>query len=508
VYPGDLTWLANHPDVRSLSLDAVVTSTASAADAAPPDSTLVETLGLDDVPFTGDGIGIAVIDSGVERNRDFDAALGASYDFTANGLMVEPYDDYGHGTHVSGLIAGSGVLSSVKVQVAIGNRPAQWVWKPLYRGVAPGAHLVNLKVLDANGGGRTSQVIQAIEFAVANKQQLGIDIINLSLEHPIYEPASTDPLVRTVEEAVHAGLVVVVAAGNHGTNPQTRLPGYAGITSPGNAPSAITVGALNTHNTVARGDDTVAWYSSRGPTWFEASAKPDLVAPGHALISDAAVHGSMYRELPTQRVWIPGTPQPQYLRLSGTSMATAVTSGVVARMLEAHNSRFGTPLTPNAVKAFLEFSALPLSAGDALTQGAGSLNGAGAVALASATDTSVSAGSWWLVNGVSPMTTIADVSLPWSQSLVWGNRIAWGDAVYYNQLGWAQAIVWGSKVVWGDTFVWGKNVVWDQDPPTWSSRIVWGDGLVGTPVGTTMVWGYPGVFPSTIVWGNLLPPEE
>ncbi len=137
-------------------------------------------------------------------------------------------------------------------------------------------------------------------------------------------------------------------------------------------------------------------------------------------------------------------------------MATAVTTGVVARMLEAHNRRFPTRLTPSAVKAFLEFSALPVSGADTLTQGTGSLNGAGSVALASAADTSVPSASWWLVNGVSPMTTIADVSLPWSQTIVWGNTIVWGSSVYYNQPGWAQTIVWGSTQVSSSTIVWGN----------------------------------------------------
>src|SRR3989442_4901925 len=142
VNAGDLPWLANNPDVDSLSLDAVVTPTA-AADASPPDSTLVETLGLEDVSFTGKDIGIAVIDSGLEHNPDFDKSEGDSYDFTANGLKVKPYDDYGHGTHVSGLIAGSGASSKVKIKETNGDGKVQWVLKPLYRGVAPGARIVS-----------------------------------------------------------------------------------------------------------------------------------------------------------------------------------------------------------------------------------------------------------------------------------------------------------------------------------------------------------------------------
>ena len=107
-------------------------------------------------------------------------------------------------------------------------------------------------------------MIRAIEFAVANPAKFNIQI-NLSLGHPILAPAADDPLVQAVEAAVRAGMVVVVSAGNNGTNSETGEVGYAGISSPGNAPSAITVGAVNTNGTVGRGDDVVTPYSSRGP---------------------------------------------------------------------------------------------------------------------------------------------------------------------------------------------------------------------------------------------------
>ena len=131
---------------------------------------------------------------------------------------------------MAGTIAGSGALSAGKS----------------YKGLAPDVQLVVLKVLDATGAGYTSDVVRAIDFAVANKSRFGIDVINLSLGHPIYEPASTDPLVQAVERASKAGIIVLAAAGNTGVNPTTGQPGYAGINSPGNAPSAITVGAVTT----------------------------------------------------------------------------------------------------------------------------------------------------------------------------------------------------------------------------------------------------------------------
>ena len=171
---------------------------------------------------TGAGIGVAVIDSGIAPLPGFAGRITAFYDFT-NGGFVEtaPYDGYGHGTHVAGLIGGN---------------------DPLFKGVAPGVNLSASKCSIASGSGLTSDVIRALEFAAANRAQLNIHIVNLSLGHPILAPAADDPLVQAVESAVRAGLIVTVSAGNRGTNPVTGVVGYAGISSPGNAPSAITIG--------------------------------------------------------------------------------------------------------------------------------------------------------------------------------------------------------------------------------------------------------------------------
>ena len=128
--------------------------------------------------WTGRGIGVAVIDSGLEMTSDFSGRVTAFYDFTTGGTICpvqSPYDDYGHGTHVAGTIGGSGDRSN--------NRD--------YRGLAPNVKLVVLKVLDKNGAGYTSDVIRAVDFAVANRVSLGIQVINLSLGHPIFEPASS-----------------------------------------------------------------------------------------------------------------------------------------------------------------------------------------------------------------------------------------------------------------------------------------------------------------------------
>src|SRR5262249_2805744 len=158
----------------------------------------------------------------------------------------------------AGLIGGSGEGSTGEAEEIAGNGNPRRIKVHVYRGVAPKARIVSLKVLDRHGAGLTSDVIDAIEFAVQNRERLKIDIINLSLGHPIYEPRATDPLVQAVEAAVRAGIVVVASAGNFGKNPATGVAGYAGITSPGNAESAITVGAVDTRDTVSRLDDVVA----------------------------------------------------------------------------------------------------------------------------------------------------------------------------------------------------------------------------------------------------------
>src|SRR6185503_1479819 len=216
--------------------------------------------------------------------------------------------------------------------------------------------------------------------------------------HPIFEPAASDPLVQAVERASRAGVIVVAAAGNYGTNPTTGLPGYAGITSPGNAPSAITVGAVKTLDTVVRSDDRIPDYSSSGPTWYDAFVKPDILAPGHNIVAIAAKQGTLYKTYPQLK-----SVDDDYMRLSGTSMATAVATGSIALILEANRAEnYGHPkLTPNALKAVLQYSAVGVRDANgleynALREGAGALNPKGAIEIAQSIDTSTPIGKYWL----------------------------------------------------------------------------------------------------------------
>jgi len=536
----DLGALDLDPGVTVISTDAEVTVTgamsltsAAAARSSRTASTLSEdashtmlpstlrqTLGLDGtVPYTGKGVGIAIIDSGIDPNGDFSGRIGGFWDFTKGGVPAMPHDDYGHGTHVAGLIASSGVLSNGQ-----------------FRGIAPSARLVILKVLDSNGRGKSSDVIKAIEFVIANKRRLGIDMINLSLGHAILEPAATDPLVRAVQSAARAGIVVMVAAGNAGAN-QTGKVGYAGITSPGNAPSALTAGAVDTKDTVLHGDDRVAWFSSRGPTWLDAFAKPDFVAPGVALTSDAPRFAALYAAYPQLRKTARNGSK-RFAVLSGTSMAAAVATGVGALVIEANrfeanhlegnhlegnhleeSSLFHSDnhLSPNMVKAMLQFSALPVVDADALTQGTGEVNVQGATRLAAAYRPLDKT----FARIISPTTSLSpdEPSIDWAQALTWGTRlIGFDDSFSIDQASIYTAaasfdgenIVWGTALADGENIVWGtaadvENIVWGTNI-VWSSNIVWSDRLVGTisTDGKNIVWGTVNTADGeNIVWGTM-----
>jgi serine protease AprX len=309
-------------------------------------------LGIGAIPgVSGQGIGIAVIDSGISPHAALANKVVANVSLVTGDPSVG--DAFGHGTHIAGLIAGSG-------------SPAKYV-TPLYNGgIAPGAQLVNVRVLGADGVGRTSDVIAGIEWAIAHRTQYNIRVINLSLGHPVMEPAATDPLCEAVADAVRAGIVVVAAAGNDGVAPDgSRILG--GIMSPGNSPWAITVGALNTWGTAKRSDDTVTTYSSRGPTRFDMGVKPDVAAPGNKIISLEA--NGAYLPGAYSSLHKAGWGTNAYMQLSGTSMAAPIVSGGVALLLQGAPS-----MIPAQVKMALQAGATYVPDGGLMGAGAGSVN--------------------------------------------------------------------------------------------------------------------------------------
>src|SRR5580704_6204408 len=295
--------------------------------------------------YTGAGIGVALIDSGVSNHLDLNQGILPLSRVVYQQSFVpgnsNPADQYGHGTHIAGLIAGDGLSSTGPI------------YTKTFKGIAPGAKIVNLRVLDVNGASTDSVVIAAINQAIALKSKYNIRVINLSMGRAVYETYKLDPLCQAVEKAWQNGIVVVVAAGNNGRYQATD--GYATVTSPGNDPYVITVGAMKTMGTPSRVDDQIASYSSKGPTVIDAVAKPDLVAPGNLLVSLEAPGSTLYKQNPGNRV--PNSfyvnngnsaSSSSYFTLSGTSMATGVVSGVVADLLQK-----SPRLNPDQVKARL-----------------------------------------------------------------------------------------------------------------------------------------------------------
>ena len=434
--------------------------------------------------LTGVGVGVAVIDSGVTSWHD-DLTYGGTSSLvrTRNGQRVaafvdyvngrtSTYDDNGHGTHVAGIIAGNGYDSR-------GARA----------GIAPSAHLVSLKVLDDRGRGVISNVISALEWAVVNRAAYNIRVVNLSVGAAVTESYRTDPLTLAAKRAVDAGLVVVTAAGNLGKNAQGNLQ-YGGITAPGNAPWVLTVGAYSHQGTVARHDDVMANYSSRGPSAVDFEAKPDLVAPGTGIVSLSDPTSTMYT---TKAAYLMSgsvaTAYQPYLSLSGTSMAAPVVAGTVALMVQANPA-----LTPNMVKAILQYTSQQYSGYDALTQGAGFLNTRGAVQLARFYRTAQAG---------------ARLSMPkaWSKQILWGNHRITGGVIRPNANAFQSTTLWGATTdADGDNIVWGTlfgddsdNIVWGTFDLLGEDNIVWGTVLDGD--GDNIVWGTTGDG-DNIVWGT------
>ncbi len=329
-----LVTLALHPAVERISYDRLLLGAMERTGATVRATEVREDFGYD-----GAGVGVAIIDSGVTSWHDDLASAGGPQrvhqfvDFV-NG-HARAYDDYGHGTHVAGIVAGNGFDST-------GKRT----------GIAPGAHLIVMKVLDAAGRGRISDVIAALDYVVAHRGTLDIRIVNMSIATGVYESYDTDPLTLAAKRAVEAGIVVVAAAGNRGRNPDGHDV-YGGVTAPGNAPWVLTVGASSHMGSTRRDDDTMAVFSSRGPSAVDHGAKPDVVAPGVGLESLSDPESAFYTT--KAKYLLNGTVSTSYLpylSLSGTSMASPVVSGTVALMLQANPA-----LTPNQVKAILQYTA-------------------------------------------------------------------------------------------------------------------------------------------------------
>jgi serine protease AprX len=478
--------MASHPSVFRLHYDRPLKTQNYRTAVTVGARTVQQTLGL-----TGSGIGIAVIDSGITSWHDDLTNLSSKLfpygnqrvmkfvDFV-NGKTL-PYDDNGHGSHVAGIIAGNGYDSQ-------GEKT----------GIAPGASIISLKVLDRQGQGTISNIIAALGWIATNAKTYNIRVVNMSVGAGVYESYWTDPLTLATKKLTDKGITVVAAAGNLGKNAAGALQ-WGGVTAPGNAPWVLTVGASSTNGTLTRNDDTMASYSSAGPTALDFESKPDLVAPGTGTISLAVPGSTFYIEkaqyLLAGKVGLGSKP---YLALSGTSMAAPVVSGTVALMLQVNPN-----LTPNLIKGILQYTAETYPGYSALRQGAGFLNTLGAVRLAQFYK-NPQAGDKMPVQKV------------WSRQIIWGSHRLLKGVIKPAANAWANNIVWGTAKTlgdMGDNIVWGTayggdNIVWgtsDGDNIVWGTatdgdNIVWGTAKDGDNI----VWGTDcgGADCDNIVWGT------
>jgi serine protease AprX len=340
-------------NLRSISLNRKVQMSSASYDDSTVASPYVKSTGISTSAWAagnyGDGIGVAVLDTGISEMNDF----------TANGMRVvhgpdlsgenTSVDNYGHGTVMSGIIGGDGYDSAGQAGGA-------------FVGVAPKSWLVAVKVAGRNGSTDVSTVLAGIHWIAAYHDQFNIRVVNISWGTNGTQSYKVDPLDYAVERLWQLGITVVVSAGNSGPNAST-------VTKPADDPFVITVGAYDDKQNIDPSDDSISSWSSRGPTAADGLAKPDLVAPGRLIIAARSYGSYIEQSFPK------ALRAPSYVRGSGTSQATAVVSGSAALLI-----RQRPYLSPAQVKYILTTTANSISTFNAMDQGAGRLNVAAALA--------------------------------------------------------------------------------------------------------------------------------
>jgi serine protease AprX len=321
--------LRTDPRVAFIAADAVVT-TAGKRDrfenAAAQPSPGVEVI---DAPqawktATGKGITVALMDTGVARHPDLDGSVLARLDFVKDGA-TQP-DPSGHGTFVAGLIAAHGKD---------------------FKGVAPDAKLISLRVLDGNGNGSMHSILAAFDWLLHNRAKYGIRVLNLSFGAPQSVSYHRELLAGVVESAWFAGVAVVTAAGNDG-------PAMGTVSSPGTDPFVLTAGSLADQGTAESRDDRLSVFSGRGPT-RDGFEKPDVLAPGEHVVSLRVPGTELDRRSRSDSR--SDSADSLYGRLTGTSASSAMVAGVAALVLQAHRS-----YTPTNVKGAIVAGARKVTA--------------------------------------------------------------------------------------------------------------------------------------------------
>ncbi len=376
---------------------------------------------------------IAFVDSGIEADRgDFGGRVLADVDLTSLPDN-SPGDGRGHGTLVAGLAAGSA---------------------PSHAGAAPTAGIVSLDVIDDQGMARTSDVIAAAQWILRNRKQYDIRVANFSLHSATASSFRWDPLDKAVEKLWFAGVVVVAAAGNEGKAGHPVRMGFA----PANDPFVITVGALDLNNSTNPDRADVPQWSAWGYT-YDGFAKPELSAPGRALVGPVPDDSTLAAERPKQVI---STPQGTYMTLSGTSLATPIVAGIAADLL-ALNPR----LTPDDVKGALMVEARPLRRVRTPAAGVGEVYALGAAAVASPPNPNRALDAFLIPDPDGGGVAFDDVS--WLDAV--NASPAW-DAVSWLD-GWTNAawsLVSWSDVSWSD--VSWSDVSWSD--VSWSD-VSWAD---------------------------------
>lgn len=253
---------------------------------------------LHQMGITGRGTAVVIFDTGIYKHMDFDNRIIAFKDFINN--KIYPYDDNGHGTHIAGIIGGSGKLS-----------------KGLYKGIAPECNIVAVKVLDKNGTGDINNVLKAIQWVIANREHYNIKTANISIGANPDKSGEDSELVKAVNRLWDKGITVVVAAGNNG-------PGSGTVTAPGISRKVITVGACDDNIAVVIDGSRMVNYSGRGPT-CNCIKKPDVVAPAGDVVSTKPISRGIVMDV-----------RDGYIKKSGTSMATPIVTGAVTLLLSKY----------------------------------------------------------------------------------------------------------------------------------------------------------------------------
>jgi len=429
---GEVERLAREPGVRWISFDAPVIRQGGPDEPIETVNLLnayIWAIGADAVwaeGYQGSSVTVAVVDSGIRSNYKGKKLSDLNYSDSRRSRVLYSesfstdstnlHDEFGHGTHVAGIIGGNGALSD-----------------GAYIGVAPRVNLLSVKVSDAYGAGYESDVVAGLQWIYEHEEEYDIRVVNISLNSSVPQSYHTSPLDAAVEILWFNEMVVIVSAGNSAVD-------HNGILyPPANDPFVITVGAVDDRGTLDTGDDVLAPFSAYGET-PDGFFKPDLVAPGTNIISLSAGRGArITREHWDHRVG------KYYFRMSGTSMASAVTSGAAALLLQAQPQ-----LNPDQVKWRLMHTAEPFPVEGA---GAGYLNLYKAVhSHGNGTANTGQVSSELLWTGSDPP---AWNSVHWN-SVHW-NSVHW-NSVHWNSVHW-NSVHW-NNVYWGVP-VYSSSISWD-----------------------------------------------